>query len=82
MLSKYISFKLFIASFLLGLILVRFVDPEIPKIHVYPSPANYAKIQYKDTTNQCFQFTPMETQCPINPFSIKRIPIQTIPTQK
>jgi hypothetical protein len=32
--------------------------------------------QYKDKTGQCFEFKPVNTQCPINPLSIKTVPIQ------
>jgi hypothetical protein len=76
MLSNYISFKIFIVSFIIGLICVQLVDPETHKIYVYPSPDNYEKIQYRDKSQQCFQFKPIEIQCPINPFSIKTIPVQ------
>ncbi len=76
MLSKYISFKIFLASFIIGLAFVYLWGPETKKIFIYPSPANYDKIQYKDKTNQCFQFKPVQTKCPINPFSVKTIPVQ------
>lgn len=76
MLSKYISFKIFLASFVLGLIFVYLWGPETKKIFIYPSPSNYQKIQYKDKTSQCFEFKPVETKCPINPFSVKTIPVQ------
>lgn len=76
MLSKYISFKIFLASFIIGLIFVYLWGPETKKIYVYPSPSNYEKIQYKDKTEQCFEFKPIETKCPINPFSVKTVPVQ------
>ena len=76
MLSNYISLPVFLTSFAIGLFLVYIIGPEIKTIYIYPSPKNYMKTQYKDTTNQCFQFNPVETQCPINPLSIKTVPIQ------
>jgi hypothetical protein len=76
MLSKYISFKIFIVSFIVGLICVQLLDPERHTIYVYPTPDNYEKIQYRDKSQQCFQFKPVESQCPIIPFSIKTIPVQ------
>lgn len=76
MLSNYISLPVFLTSFAIGLFFVYIIGPEIKTIYIYPSPKNYMKTQYKDTTNQCFQFNPVETQCPINPLSIKTVPIQ------
>jgi hypothetical protein len=76
MLSNYISLPVFLTSFAIGLFFVYIIGPEIKTIYIYPSPKNYMKTQYKDTTNQCFQFKPVETQCPINPLSIKTVPVQ------
>lgn len=76
MLSKYIHVPIFIASFAIGLFFVYVIGPEIKTIYMYPSPSNYSKMQYKDNTDQCFQFKPIETKCPINPFEIKTVPVQ------
>jgi hypothetical protein len=76
MISKYVSLPVFIVSFSIGLFFVYVLGPEIKTIHVYPSPQNYMKTQYKDDTNQCFQFKPVETDCPLNPFSVKTVPVQ------
>lgn len=76
MISKYISFPIFLVSLTIGLFFIYSIGPEVKTIQVYPNPQNYNKIQYKDSVNQCFEFKPVETNCPINPFSIKSIPIQ------
>lgn len=76
MISKYVSLPVFIVSFSIGLFFVYVLGPEIKTIHVYPSPQNYMKTQYKDDSNQCFQFKPVETDCPLNPFSVKTVPVQ------
>ena len=76
MLSKYIDIRIFIASFAIGLFFVYVLGPEIKTIYMYPSPSNYLKTQYKDNTDQCFQFKPIKTDCPMNPFNIKTVPIQ------
>lgn len=76
MLSHYISLPIFLTSFAIGLFFVYIIGPESKTIYIYPSPENYMKTQYKDKADQCFQFKPVETQCPINPLSIKSIPIQ------
>jgi hypothetical protein len=76
MLSNYISLPIFLTSFAIGLFFVYVLGPESKTIYVYPTPENYLKTFYKDNADQCFHFKPIETKCPINPFSIKTIPIQ------
>ena len=76
MLSNYISLPVFLISFAVGLFFVYVIGPESKTKYIYPSPENYMKTQYKDNAGQCFQFKPVETQCPINPLSIKSVPIQ------
>jgi hypothetical protein len=76
MLSKYISLPIFLISFSLGLFFVYILGPDTKTIYMYPNLQNYMNIQYKDSVDQCFEFEPIETTCPINPFSIKTVPIQ------
>jgi hypothetical protein len=76
MLSKYISLPIFLISFSLGLFFIYITGPEIKTVYIYPSPETYMKTHYKDSANQCFEFKPVETSCPINPFSVKTIPVQ------
>lgn len=76
MLGKYVSLPVFFVSFIFGLISVYAIGPEIKTVYVYPSPTNNTKIQYKDGADQCFQIAPKVTHCPINPLSVKTIPIQ------
>ena len=76
MISKYISLRIFLISFAIGLFFVYIIGPEFKTIYDYPTPQNYMKNQYKDASGECFQFKPVETSCPINPFSIRTIPIQ------
>lgn len=76
MLTKYISIPVFLSSFIVGLIFIYILGPEIKTIYKYPSPSNYNDILYKDKVDQCYQFIPKETNCPINPLSIKTVPIQ------
>ena len=76
MIANYISLPIFLISFAIGLFFIYVLGPESKTIYIYPSPQNYTKNQYKDNAEQCFQFKPVETQCPINPFSIKTVPVQ------
>jgi hypothetical protein len=76
MLTKYISIPTFLCSFIIGLIFVYILGPETKVIYKYPSPSNYNDILYKDKADNCFEIKPVETGCPINPLSIKKIPVQ------
>lgn len=76
MLSKYISCKLFIISFAIGLFVVYMLGPNKKTIYIYPTPDNYKDVLYEDNAGQCFMFTPTETTKPLNPFDIKSIPLQ------
>ena len=82
MLTNYINIPLFLISFALGLFFVYILGPDIKTVYMYPSPSNYTKIQYKDNTDQCFNFTPTETKCPLNPFKIHTVPVQVNNTAK
>jgi hypothetical protein len=76
MISNYISLPIFLVSFAIGLFCIYAIGPESKTIYIYPTPENFMKTQYKDVTDQCFQFKPVETKCPINPLSIKEFPVQ------
>jgi hypothetical protein len=76
MLSKYVHIPVFIASFAIGLFFVYVLGPDIKTVYMYPTPSNYLKTQYKDKNSQCFEFKPVETECPVNPFDIKTVPVQ------
>ena len=76
-LTKYISIPIFALSFLFGLMAVyMFMQGETRKIYVYPTPENLEKIQYKDSTDTCFEFKQMEVACPVNDSLMSKIPIQ------
>lgn len=76
MISKYISIPVFLSSFVVGIIFIVILGPDIKTIYKYPSPSNYKNILYKDKVEQCYQFNLTEGQCPINPLAIKTVPVQ------
>jgi len=73
MLLHYISLPVFLASFALGLFFVYIIGPEEKVIYVYPTPTNSTTTQYKDGMDECFQYKPILTKCPLNPLDIKTI---------
>ena len=77
MISQYVSLPVFLASFALGLFFIYVMGPEEKNIYIYPTPTNYNSVLYQDKTDECFQYKPLVTKCPLNPFTIKTVPAQT-----
>jgi len=77
MILDYISLPIFLASFALGLLFIYIIGSEEKIIYVYPTPSNCKTILYKDGLDECFEFKPIITKCPLNPMDIKTIPPQT-----
>jgi len=73
---KFISIKVFLISFVIGLLFVYMLGNENKKIYVYPTPQNIGKIQYKDVANNCFAYNIKEIKCPENNDLISSIPAQ------
>lgn len=76
MLLDYISIPVFLASLALGIFFVYIMGPEEKIIYVYPTLNNSKTVQYKDGADECFQYNPILTKCPLNPLDIKTVPIQ------
>ena len=76
MILDYISLPIFLASFIIGLLFVYLIGPEIKTIYVYPSPENVDKILFKDKANNCFNFEEESVECPKDENLISKIPIQ------
>ena len=76
-LSKYINVPVFIATLVIGIIVMYVIMPDTRKIFVYPSPENIDILQYRDKTGGCFTMKQTETPCPKNEKDIAKIPVQT-----
>jgi hypothetical protein len=77
MIQNYISFPIFFISFVVGLLFVYLIGPEIKTIYIYPSPENVDKVLFKDKAENCFHFEPEFVECPEDSNLISKIPIQT-----
>jgi len=75
MIFKYISPVAFIISLSVGLMFVYLSAPTPNVIYVYPTPDNSHHLQYKDKTNNCFEFSPNEVNCKEQSI-VKTIPMQ------
>ena len=61
---KFLNIHIFLISLSIGLFVNYVTDPNSKVIYVYPTPDNYKEIQYKDKSDKCFNFDPMEVACP------------------
>ena len=75
-LTKLFSLPIFIISFILGLIFINLSDKPSKIIHVYPTPDNVHKFEYKDKAENCFEYEATVVNCPSDIKKIKVIPIQ------
>lgn len=73
-LSKYISFPIFLLSFLVGLLFNHVLGIDKNVIYVYPTPENIEGTQYKDVAGNCFKYNMESVTCPANP---NVIPVQS-----
>lgn len=73
---KYISFKIFTASFLMGLLFIYVIGPQNKKVYVYPSPQTVNKAILQDKAKQCFLYKEEYVECPTNKKDISIIPVQ------
>ena len=76
MIRNYINIPIFIVSFIIGIIVICFMGPDIKKVFVYPTPENVNDILFQDTANNCFEFYTVESACPADKTKIMNIPIQ------
>jgi len=77
MVFEYISFRIFLVSFAIGLFFVYIYGREMKTIYIYPSPENIDKFVFKDKAENCFSFVANEVKCPSNDFFISKIPLQS-----
>ena len=73
---RYVSFKIFIASFLMGLLFLYLMGPHNKKVYVYPSPQTVDKAIFQDKAEQCFLYKEENVDCPSNKKDISMIPVQ------
>ena len=73
---KYISIKLFILSFLVGMLFIYLSSPENRSVVVYPTTDNKEMFQYRDMAHNCFSINPNVIKCPYLDNTVKVIPPQ------
>ena len=73
---KVVSLKVFIMSFLIGLLFLYLMGPQTKKVYVYPSPDTIDKAIFQDKANQCFLYKEETVTCPSTKKEISQIPVQ------
>lgn len=73
---RIISFKIFIVSFLIGLLFLYVMGPQNKKVYVYPSPQTVDRAIFQDKAEQCFLYKEENVDCPTNKKNISVIPVQ------
>ena len=76
MIFKYINFRVFLISLVIGTLFVYLSAPLPNIVYVYPTPDNVNKVEYVDKADNCFKFNAIETECALNKGLVKDIPIQ------
>ena len=76
MLFNYISIPIFLVSFIIGLLFIYILGPEMKTIYIYPSPENVDKVLFKDKAENCFYFEEESIECPNDENLISKIPMQ------
>jgi hypothetical protein len=70
-----INLRVFLLSFVVGLLVLYYVMPQEEMIYVYPTPENVDLIQYKDRADNCYAVRKEEVTCP-SESEISHIPVQ------
>ena len=73
---KFISFRIFLLCFILGLFFSYILGPQTKIVYVYPTLSNSSNTIFKDKAGQCFKFKSKKIECPEDVSKIKQIPIQ------
>ena len=58
-----LNFKIFILSFLIGIICIYLTSPEPKEITVYPTDDNKHLFQFQDKADNCFQLKQNTVTC-------------------
>ena len=64
MFFKYINFRVFFITFIIGLIYIYLNEDYKKIIIMHPTPDNIDKYQYKDKADNCFSYQMKEVKCP------------------
>lgn len=74
--SNYINVKIFLASLFFGIFLSYITTDPKQVILVFPTPENNNKISYKDKSENCYHYNPVEVICPEDKSKLSEYSIQ------
>lgn len=61
--QKYVDWKVFGASFLVGLVFIYFWGDEKREVNVVPTPENINTFLFKDAAGTCYAYDAKEIPC-------------------
>ena len=73
---NYIDIRVFLISFITGLLYIYIAEDDKKVIIIYPTPDNIKEHQYKDKTNNCFTYDIKKVNCPLDDNLLHNIKIQ------
>lgn len=76
MFGKYIDVRIFIASFIIGVVALHYIGADKEQILVHPTPANQPHLVYQDKAGTCYKYIDRRLPCPRDGAPIKEIPPQ------
>jgi hypothetical protein len=76
MFGKYVDLRVFVVSFILGVVALHFAGADKVPIVVHPTPDNQAHLVYKDSAGTCYKYIDRRLPCPRDGAPIKEIPPQ------
>jgi hypothetical protein len=71
-----IDINFFIIALSVGLLFVYIHNPNKHVVYVFPTPENVNSVQYKDLSDNCYQFKANEVSCPKDSSKIEKYSIQ------
>lgn len=61
---KYIDFRIFFVSLAIGIFYIYISEEYKQTIIIYPTPDNKEQLQFKDKTDNCFEYDMKDIVCP------------------
>jgi len=76
MILDYVSLPIFLISLTVGLFVIYILGPEQTIVYIFPTPKNVHKMLFKDKSDECFQYTAEEVECPTDESLIQTARVQ------
>lgn len=72
---KHIKLVPLFIGFVIGIIAIMAIKPEMSVTHKYPTPENCGKVVYKDKNGICYKYSTKQVDCDKNQSRLKDFPL-------